>query len=160
MIGKRARNVSAADAAKYVAGYTTAHDVSARDWQLKRNGGQWLLGKAMDAFCPLGPAVVTEDELGDPEKLRLSCEVNGVVKQDSNTDQVIKLDVVILTQIAFFSKIGRGISWRSLPFNYQILLFLACVWRGRHRGVGLPTVDPTSRGRDPDRHPTRCRRLP
>ena len=47
----------------YVAGYTVAHDVSARDWQLKKNGGQWLLGKTFDSFCPLGPAIVTKDSL-------------------------------------------------------------------------------------------------
>ena len=47
----------------YVAGYTVAHDVSARDWQLKKNGGQWLLGKTFDSSCPLGPAIVTKDSL-------------------------------------------------------------------------------------------------
>ena len=47
----------------HVIGYTVAHDVSARDWQMKRNGGQWLIGKTMDTFCPLGPAIVTKDEL-------------------------------------------------------------------------------------------------
>ena len=47
----------------YVAGYTVAHDISARDWQLKKNGGQWLLGKTFDSFCPLGPALVTKDSL-------------------------------------------------------------------------------------------------
>ena len=47
----------------HVAGYTVAHDVSARDWQLKKNGGQWLLGKTFDSFCPLGPAIVTKDSL-------------------------------------------------------------------------------------------------
>ena len=47
----------------HVIGYTVAHDVSARDWQMKKNGGQWLLGKTMDTFCPLGPAIVTKDEI-------------------------------------------------------------------------------------------------
>lgn len=47
----------------YVAGYTVAHDVSARDWQLKKNGGQWLIGKTFDTFCPLGPAIVTTASL-------------------------------------------------------------------------------------------------
>lgn len=49
----------AADAMSYVAGYTVAHDVSARDWQMKKNGGQWLLGKTFDTYCPLGPVIVT-----------------------------------------------------------------------------------------------------
>ncbi len=52
----------------YIVGYTVAHDVSARDWQLKRNGGQWLVGKTFDTFAPIGPAIVTTDELGDPHK--------------------------------------------------------------------------------------------
>lgn len=51
--------MQAADAMSYVAGYTVAHDVSARDWQMKRNGGQWLIGKTFDTYCPLGPAIVT-----------------------------------------------------------------------------------------------------
>ena len=54
VIGKEGKNVSEADAMDHVFGYTVAHDVSARDWQLKKNGGQWLLGKAMEAFCPIG----------------------------------------------------------------------------------------------------------
>ena len=54
MIGKRGKDVKKEDAMKHVFGYTTAHDVSARDWQMKRNGGQWLIGKTMDDFCPLG----------------------------------------------------------------------------------------------------------
>ena len=54
VIGKSGKNVKKADAMQHVFGYTTAHDVSARDWQLKRNGGQWLIGKTMDDFCPLG----------------------------------------------------------------------------------------------------------
>jgi 2-keto-4-pentenoate hydratase/2-oxohepta-3-ene-1,7-dioic acid hydratase in catechol pathway len=73
----------------HVFGYTVAHDVSARDWQLKKNGGQWLLGKAMDSFCPIGPAVVTVDEFDDPHNLNLKCLVNGVTKQDSSTKQMV-----------------------------------------------------------------------
>jgi len=89
VIGKQCTNVAKADAMSYVLGYTTAHDVSARDWQLNRNGGQWLAGKAMDNFCPIGPALVTSDEIEDPHNLDLSCSVNGVVKQDSNTRQLV-----------------------------------------------------------------------
>lgn len=89
VVGKKASNVAIEDAMKYVYGYTVAHDVSARDWQLERNGGQWLMGKAMDSFCPLGPAIVTADEITDPDNLVLSCTVNGQVKQNSNTAQLI-----------------------------------------------------------------------
>lgn len=89
VVGKSAHRVLAADAMDYVAGYTVAHDVSARDWQLKRNGGQWLLGKTMNTFCPIGPAIVTPDELGDAHKLGIRCRLNGESVQDSNTDQLV-----------------------------------------------------------------------
>jgi 2-keto-4-pentenoate hydratase/2-oxohepta-3-ene-1,7-dioic acid hydratase in catechol pathway len=89
VIGKTARRVPAERAMEYVAGFTVAHDVSARDWQLKKNGGQWLLGKAVDGFAPIGPAIVTTDEIGDPHNLRLRCLVNGKAMQDSNTNQLV-----------------------------------------------------------------------
>ena len=69
VIGKKGKNISADNAMEYVLGYTVAHDVSARDWQLRKNGGQWLLGKTMDAFCPLGPEIVNKDEIPDPHVL-------------------------------------------------------------------------------------------
>ncbi len=89
VIGKRGKSISESNAAGHIFGFTTAHDVSARDWQLKKNGGQWLVGKTMDGFCPLGPAIVTADEVGDPHKLGVRCLVNGVTKQSSNTDQLV-----------------------------------------------------------------------
>ena len=89
VIGKKGFNIPLAQAPEHIFGFTVAHDVSARDWQLKRNAGQWLLGKAMDAFCPLGPALVTPDELGDPHDLHLTCKVNGETKQDSRTTQLV-----------------------------------------------------------------------
>ena len=89
VIGKRGKNIDVSRAKDHIFGYTVAHDVSARDWQLKRNGGQWLLGKTMDGFCPLGPCVVTADEIGDPHNLSLSCRVNGEVKQNSTTAQLV-----------------------------------------------------------------------
>lgn len=70
VIGKTAKNVKAAEAMSHVFGYTVAHDVSARDWQLKRNGKQWLLGKTYDTYAPIGPAIVSTDELGDPHNVR------------------------------------------------------------------------------------------
>lgn len=89
VMGSTARRVKKADAMSCVAGYTVAHDVSARDVQLKQNGGQWLLGKTFDTFAPIGPAIVTTDAIEDPHKLRLTCTVNGETKQDSNTDQLV-----------------------------------------------------------------------
>jgi 2-keto-4-pentenoate hydratase/2-oxohepta-3-ene-1,7-dioic acid hydratase in catechol pathway len=55
VIGKEGKNIAESDAMDHIFGFTVAHDVTSRDWQLKRNGGQWLLGKSMDAFCPIGP---------------------------------------------------------------------------------------------------------
>lgn len=89
VVGKEGKNVSKANAMDYVAGYTVAHDVSARDWQMERNGKQWLLGKTMDTFCPIGPAIVTKDGLKDPHKLGIRCRLNGDTVQDSNTEQLI-----------------------------------------------------------------------
>ncbi|XP_037075782.1 fumarylacetoacetate hydrolase domain-containing protein 2-like [Pollicipes pollicipes] len=88
VMGQRCRAVSREQAADYIFGYTVAHDVSARDWQLHRNGGQWLLGKAMDTFCPLGPSLVTADAL-EPHALALACRVNGATRQNSTTRQLV-----------------------------------------------------------------------
>jgi len=74
---------------QYVAGYTCGHDVSARDFQLERGGGQWVIGKTFDTFAPLGPVLVTPDELPDPHHLPIRCRVNGQTMQDSNTAQMI-----------------------------------------------------------------------
>lgn len=89
VIGKEGRRISKADAMSHVAGFTTCHDVSARYWQMEKNGGQWLVGKTMDTFCPIGPAIVSPDELSDPHKLGLRTRVNGKTMQDSNTDQLV-----------------------------------------------------------------------
>ncbi|MBE0585745.1 MAG: fumarylacetoacetate hydrolase family protein, partial [Desulfofustis sp.] len=80
--------VSEEDALAYVAGYTNCHDVSARDLQLVP-GDQWIRGKSLDTFCPLGPYLVTKDGIADPHNLRVRCLVNGEVLQDSNTNQLI-----------------------------------------------------------------------
>ncbi len=88
MIGKKARNISEADAPKYIAGYCTSHDFSARDLQLER-GGQWMIGKTLDNFAPIGPYFVSADIVGDPHKLKLETYVNGEVRQSWNTDDFI-----------------------------------------------------------------------
>merc|ERR1719272_922369 len=89
VIGKTARRVPKAEAINYVAGYTVAHDVSARDWQLERNGGQWLMGKTFDTFAPIGPAIVTTDEVGDIHAKGIRCRLNGETVQDSNTSEFV-----------------------------------------------------------------------
>jgi 2-keto-4-pentenoate hydratase/2-oxohepta-3-ene-1,7-dioic acid hydratase in catechol pathway len=87
VIGRRARNVAPEDALDHVYGYTVANDVSARDLQLA--DGQWVRAKSLDTFCPLGPVVVTADEIPDPQALRLVCRVNGEVVQDATTDLMV-----------------------------------------------------------------------
>jgi 2-keto-4-pentenoate hydratase/2-oxohepta-3-ene-1,7-dioic acid hydratase in catechol pathway len=89
VVGKRGRNVKAAEGMSYVAGYTVGHDVSARDWQLKKEGKQWMVGKTFDTFAPVGPVIVTPDELSDPHKLGIRLRLNGQTMQDSNTSQMI-----------------------------------------------------------------------
>ena len=88
VIGSRARNVAAADAYDYIAGYTNCNDVTARDLQF-RPGDQWLRGKCLDSFCPLGPWLLSRDEVPDPHNLSIQCRVNGQLLQDSNTSQII-----------------------------------------------------------------------
>jgi 2-keto-4-pentenoate hydratase/2-oxohepta-3-ene-1,7-dioic acid hydratase in catechol pathway len=87
VIGRTARRVHAADAYDYVFGYTCVVDVSARD--LQERDGQWTRAKSLDTFCPLGPWIVTRDEVPDPHSLPIRCTVNGEVVQRSNTDQLI-----------------------------------------------------------------------
>jgi 2-keto-4-pentenoate hydratase/2-oxohepta-3-ene-1,7-dioic acid hydratase in catechol pathway len=87
IIGKTARRVSEAEALAYVAGYTCANDVSARDVQM--GDGQWIRGKSLDTFCPMGPYFVTADEILDPQALAIRCMLNGVVMQDSSTHEMI-----------------------------------------------------------------------
>ena len=89
VIGQAAKDVSTDDALKHVLGYTAANDVSARRWQGRKGAGQWVRAKSFDTFCPLGPELVTADELQDPQNLRLTCELNGQLMQDGNTGDMI-----------------------------------------------------------------------
>ncbi len=88
IIGRKATYVAESDALNHVAGYAVMNDVSERAWQLER-GGQWLKGKSADTFAPLGPFLVTSDEVPDPENLSLWMSVDGRKVQDSNTNQMI-----------------------------------------------------------------------
>jgi 2-keto-4-pentenoate hydratase/2-oxohepta-3-ene-1,7-dioic acid hydratase in catechol pathway len=89
VVGKKARNLSTTTALGYLAGYTIGHDVSARDWQLKKDGRQWLAGKTFDTFAPMGPWLVTADQIPDPNALDIRLRLNGTIMQDSNTGQMI-----------------------------------------------------------------------
>jgi acylpyruvate hydrolase len=89
IIGRRGRHIPKAQALEYVAGYTIFNDVSARDYQLRKQGGQWMSGKTFDTFAPMGPALVTRDEIPDPHTLDITCSVSGEILQSSNTKHLI-----------------------------------------------------------------------
>ena len=110
VVGKSCRNTSREKAISHIAGVTVAHDVSARDWQLERNGGQWLLGKAMDSFCPLGPHLVTVDEDGglDLDALRVMCRLNGETVQDSTTKEFIFDVPMVIEYLSKFCTLEPG----------------------------------------------------
>jgi len=101
VIGKPCRNVETDAALDHVLGYTCANDVSARDWQLEWGEGQWVRGKSFDTFCPLGPCLVTADEIPDPQSLSISTQVNGTTVQSSNTSFML---FSVATLIAFLSQ--------------------------------------------------------
>lgn len=89
VIGTKGKNIKAADAMNHLAGYTIGHDVSARDWQLEKDGKQWMIGKTFDSFAPCGPYLVTKDEIKDPHKLGIKLRLNSHTMQDSCTSQFI-----------------------------------------------------------------------
>jgi 2,4-didehydro-3-deoxy-L-rhamnonate hydrolase len=107
VIGTRANKVAIADALSHVAGYCLANDVSERDWQIKRNG-QWGKGKSFDGFGPLGPWLVTSDELADPQNIALELAVNGQVKQRSNTADMIFPVAEIVSYLSQFMTLLPG----------------------------------------------------
>lgn len=103
VIGKRCKNATKANALDFVLGYTCANDVSARDWQRNGGGGQWCQGKSFDTFCPLGPVLVTTDEIPNPNTLRIRTILNGEAMQDWNTSDMI-FDVPTLIEFLSASK--------------------------------------------------------
>jgi 2-keto-4-pentenoate hydratase/2-oxohepta-3-ene-1,7-dioic acid hydratase in catechol pathway len=98
VMGKQAKNVTEADALSYVAGYSTGNDFTARDLQLD-TGGQWMVGKTPDQFAPVGPYLVTADQI-DPDNLKLECRANGETRQSSNTNDMIFNTRQIITYIS------------------------------------------------------------
>ncbi|MDH5326188.1 MAG: fumarylacetoacetate hydrolase family protein [Gammaproteobacteria bacterium] len=100
IIGKSGRHITVAQAYEHIFGYTVINDISARDLQKRHQ--QFFMGKSVDGTCPMGPWIITADEIGDPQQLDLSCKVNGVVKQQGNTRQQI-FDVA--TTISTLSKV-------------------------------------------------------
>ncbi len=107
VIGTMAKNVSKAQALQHVAGYCLANDVSERDWQIKRNG-QWVKGKSFDGFGPIGPWLVTSDELPDPQQIALSLALNGETRQNSNTSDMIFPIADIVSYMSRFMTLMPG----------------------------------------------------
>jgi len=126
VIGRECKNVSRGKAIDYVLGYTCANDVSARDWQRCGGGGQWCRGKSFDTFAPLGPCLVTTDEIPDPNQLRIRTLVNDETMQDWTTSDMI-FDVPAL--IEFLSG-----STRLLPGTV--------IFTGTPHGVGFARKPP------------------
>ncbi|MEQ1653455.1 MAG: fumarylacetoacetate hydrolase family protein [Hyphomicrobium sp.] len=107
VIGKRARYVEEKDALSYIAGYTICNDVSERRWQVKRNG-QWVKGKSAETFGPLGPWLVTTDEMVDPHNLAMSLDVNGDRKQTGSTATMIFSIPKLLAYVTEFMVLDAG----------------------------------------------------
>jgi len=126
VIGRRCKNVSRANALDFVLGYTCGNDVSARDWQKDFGGSQWCRGKTFDTFAPLGPCIVTRDEISDPNNLAIKTTLNGEVVQDWNTSDMI-FDVPTL--IEFLS-------------GSTTLLPGTIIFTGTPHGVGMARTPP------------------
>ena len=116
VMGKRARNVSEADALSYVAGYCTSHDFSARDLQLETPSVQWMIGKTLDSFGPIGPYFVSADLVGDPNNLKIETRVNGEERQSSNTSFMIFNPQKLIAYISKMWTLEPGdIIWSGTP---------------------------------------------
>jgi 2-keto-4-pentenoate hydratase/2-oxohepta-3-ene-1,7-dioic acid hydratase in catechol pathway len=126
VIGKTCKNVGRAEALNYVLGYMCANDVSARDWQIVRGGTQWCRGKTFDTFAPLGPCLVTKEDIPDPHTLRIQTVLNGESMQDWNTNDMI---FDIPTLIEFLS-------------GSTTLLAGTVILTGTPQGVGLARKPP------------------
>jgi len=125
VIGKRAKYITKENAYDYIAGYCVHNDVSERDFQL-RHGGQWTKGKSADHFAPLGPYLVTKEEIPDPHQLSIWLEVNGELLQNSSTSDLI-FDIPTLV---------------SYVSNYMTLLPGDVISTGTPSGVGMGLKEP------------------
>ena len=108
VIGEEARSVSVSSALKYVAGYTVVNDVSEREYQLNAAGGQWIRGKGCDTFCPVGPWLVTKDEINDPQNIDVWLDVNGERVQSGNTNTMIFDVKTIVSYVSHFMTLEPG----------------------------------------------------
>jgi len=126
IIGREARNLTPENALSHVAGYTCANDVSARDWQRGAGGRQWCRGKGFDTFCPLGPELVTADEIPNPQALDISTRLNGQTMQENSTGDMIFSVSEILVYLSAST---------TLPVGTVILT-------GTPQGVGMARKPP------------------
>ena len=125
VIGKTCCNVSKEKALDYILGYTAANDVSARIWQAKRGGTQWCRGKSFDTFAPLGPVLVSKDDIDDPNTLAIKTELNGQVVQQSNTRDMIfdvptlvsflSQDTTLVPGTVIMTGTPEGVGWARNP---------------------------------------------
>jgi 2-keto-4-pentenoate hydratase/2-oxohepta-3-ene-1,7-dioic acid hydratase in catechol pathway len=128
VIGRSCKNVAKAQALEYVLGYTCANDVSARDWQLQRGGSQWVRGKSFDTFCPLGPVLVTGDELTDPNALAIKTILNHTTVQEWTTSDMIfdvptlieflSADTTLLPGTVILTGTPHGVGMGQKPPSY------------------------------------------
>lgn len=108
VVGRQGKNIAREDAFDHVFGYCCGNDVSARDWQKGRPGGQWLLGKTFDQFAPIGPWIITKDEVPNPNRLDIQLELNGTVVQSSNTCELIFPIDFLIAHISQFCTLEPG----------------------------------------------------
>ena len=125
VLGKDAKNVSRENARDYVFGYTVINDISARNLQMRHK--QWYLGKSLDGFTPMGPCIVTADEIGDEQSLDISCRVNGELRQSSNTRFMIQ------TVAGAISELSQGMTLEAGTI----------IATGTPAGVGMGMTPPT-----------------
>lgn len=128
VIGRPAKNVAPENALDHVKGFTIGNDISARIWQKKGGGGQWVRGKSFDTFCPLGPALVTIDDIPDPGNLEIFLSLNGRVMQKSNTSDMIfsvsqlisfiSEDTTLLTDTVILTGTPEGVGFVRKPPVY------------------------------------------
>lgn len=126
VIGKEGRNIPITSAMDYVAGYCCGNDVSARDWQMRPPARQWFIGKTFDGFAPIGPWIVTRDEIPDPQTLAIELRLNGETMQNSSTKQ-------------FIFSIPTLINWVS---QVATLLPGDLLFTGTPPGVGMGRIPP------------------
>jgi len=108
VIGREGKNIPRSEAMQHVFGYCCGNDISARDWQKEKPGGQWLLGKTFDTFAPVGPMIVTADEIADPHQLKIQLRLNDVTMQESSTSELIFPVDYLISHLSQFFRLRPG----------------------------------------------------